>query len=69
MWCNPNKIIIEYVTMDMWKPYKDAVNTVLPHAKVVVDKGQTLKKKVRQTLQLHSNFRYVQRGIWKLEIA
>nr|WP_238343600.1 ISL3 family transposase [Gracilibacillus saliphilus] len=29
---------IQYVTMDMWKPYKDAVNTVLPHAKVVVDK-------------------------------
>jgi len=24
--------------MDMWKTYKDAVNTVLPHAKVVVDK-------------------------------
>nr|WP_100330770.1 ISL3 family transposase [Bacillus xiapuensis] len=29
---------IEYVIMDMWKPYKDAVNTVLPHAKVVVDR-------------------------------
>lgn len=28
---------IEYVTMDMWKSYKDAVNTVIPHAKVVVD--------------------------------
>lgn len=24
--------------MDMWKPCKDAVNTVLPHAKVVIDK-------------------------------
>nr|WP_259455834.1 transposase [Bacillus sp. PK3_68] len=29
---------IEYVTIDMWKSYKNAVNTVLPHAKVVVDK-------------------------------
>lgn len=29
---------IEYVTIDMWKPYKDAVNQVLPEAKVVVDK-------------------------------
>lgn len=28
----------EYVTMDMWRPYRDAVNIVLPQAKVVVDK-------------------------------
>ncbi|MED3642970.1 ISL3 family transposase [Caldifermentibacillus hisashii] len=34
---------IEYVTMDMWKPYKDAVNTVLPHAKVVVDKFHVVR--------------------------
>lgn len=34
---------IEYVTMDMWRPYKDAVNTVLPHAKVVVDKFHVVK--------------------------
>ncbi|MEG9372794.1 ISL3 family transposase [Bacillus cereus] len=34
---------IEYVTMDMWKPYKDAVNTVLPHAKVVIDKFHVVR--------------------------
>ena len=34
---------IEYVTMDMWKPYKDAVNTVIPHAKVVVDKFHVVR--------------------------
>lgn len=34
---------IEYVTMDMWKPYKDAVNTVLPEAKVVVDKFHVVR--------------------------
>jgi transposase len=34
---------IEYVTMDMWKPYRDAVNTVMPHAKVVVDKFHVVR--------------------------
>nr|WP_144927943.1 ISL3 family transposase [Paenibacillus bovis] len=34
---------IEYVTMDMWKPYKDAVNTVLPQAKVVIDKFHVVR--------------------------
>ncbi|GIN70379.1 hypothetical protein J14TS2_08540 [Bacillus sp. J14TS2] len=34
---------IEYVTMDMWKPYEDAVNTVLPQAKVVVDKFHVVR--------------------------
>lgn len=33
---NPKNVQI--VTMDMWRPYKDAVNQVLPHAIVVVDK-------------------------------
>lgn len=28
---------IKYVTMDMWRPYKDAVNAVLPHAIIVID--------------------------------
>ncbi|GIN59484.1 hypothetical protein J8TS2_38030 [Lederbergia ruris] len=34
---------IEYVTMDMWKPYKDAVYTVLPQAKVVVYKFHVVR--------------------------
>ncbi|ETJ41836.1 hypothetical protein Q604_UNBC04218G0001, partial [human gut metagenome] len=38
-----DRTYIEYVTMDMWKPYKDAVNTILPHAKVVVDKFHVVR--------------------------
>jgi transposase len=33
---NPENVQI--TTMDMWRPYKDAVNQVFPHAIVVVDK-------------------------------
>jgi transposase len=29
---------IKYVTMDMWRPYRDAVNAALPHAVIVIDK-------------------------------
>lgn len=48
---------IEYVTMDMWKPYKDSVNIVMPHAKVVVDKFHVVRManqaldKVRKSLK------------------
>jgi len=34
----PDKERIKVVTMDMWKPYRDAVNAMLPDAAVVVDK-------------------------------
>lgn len=34
----PNKDVIQYVAMDMWLPYRDAVGVVLPQAKVIVDK-------------------------------
>lgn len=34
---------IKVVAMDMWKPYKDAVNLVLPHAKIVVDKFHVVR--------------------------
>jgi len=34
---------IELVTMDMWNPYKSAVNTVIPHAKIVIDKFHVVK--------------------------
>jgi transposase len=34
---------IKCVTMDMWKPYKDAVNGVLPQAFIVVDKFHVLR--------------------------
>jgi transposase len=34
---------IKYVMMDMWRPYKDAVNAVLPHAVIVIDKFHVVK--------------------------
>lgn len=34
---------IKVVAMDMWTPYKDAVNLVLPHAKIVVDKFHVVR--------------------------
>lgn len=39
----PNKENIQYVTMDMWQPYKDAVNLVLPKAKIVVDRFHVVR--------------------------
>lgn len=29
---------VRYVAMDMWNPYRDAINTVLPQARIVIDK-------------------------------
>lgn len=34
---------VQYVAMDMWKPYKTAVNAVLPQATVVIDKFHIVK--------------------------
>lgn len=34
---------IKYVTIDMWRPYRDAVNAVLPHAVIVIDKFHVVK--------------------------
>ncbi|MBC3871454.1 ISL3 family transposase [Undibacterium oligocarboniphilum] len=34
----PNRQQIEYVTMDMWGPYRDAVKATLPGVPIVVDK-------------------------------
>lgn len=39
----PNRGRIQYVTMDMWKPYKDAVKTVLPKATIIVDKFHVVR--------------------------
>jgi transposase len=39
----PDKQWVELVTMDMWRPYKEAVNLVLPHAQIVVDKFHVLR--------------------------
>jgi transposase len=48
---------IQYVAMDMWKPYKMAVNAVLPQATVVIDKFHIVKmandalEKVRKSMR------------------
>lgn len=34
---------IELVAMHMWNPYKSAVNSVIPHAKIVIDKFHVVK--------------------------
>lgn len=34
---------VELVAMDMWRPYRDAVNIVIPHAKIVIDKFHVVK--------------------------
>jgi len=34
----PNRNRIELVSMDMWKPYKDAVKDILPQATIVIDR-------------------------------
>lgn len=34
---------IEYVTMDMWRPYKEAVNQCLPEARIIVDKFHVVR--------------------------
>ncbi|MGG0939211.1 ISL3 family transposase [Brevibacillus centrosporus] len=40
----PNRERIKYVAMDMWMPYKNAVQTALPHAKIVIDKFHVVKE-------------------------
>ncbi len=48
---------IQYVAMDMWRPYKTAVNAVLPQATVVIDKFHIVKvanaalEKVRKSMR------------------
>ena len=40
----PNKNRITHVGMDMWRPYRVAVQKVLPNAKIVVDKFHVVSK-------------------------
>lgn len=48
---------IQYVAMDLWRPYKNAVNVVLPQATVVIDKFHVVKmanealEKVRKAMR------------------
>ena len=53
----PHKENIQCVTMDMWQPYKDAVNEVLPNVPIVIDKFHVIKElnnaleSIRKTLR------------------
>jgi transposase len=38
-----DKHTVQYVAMDMWRPYREAVNDVIPDAKVVVDKFHVVR--------------------------
>ena len=48
---------VQYVAMDMWTPYRDAVQTVLPDARIVIDKFHVVRmandalEKVRKSLR------------------
>ena len=37
------KLQVKHVTMDMWRPYPGAVNAVLPHAIIAIDKFHVVK--------------------------
>lgn len=39
----PDRERVEVVAMDMWRPYKEAVNAVLPQAEVVVDRFHVVR--------------------------
>lgn len=39
----PNKEKIQYVAMDMWQPYREAVNDVFSKAKIIVDKFHVVR--------------------------
>lgn len=39
----PNREKVQYVAMDMWAPYRDAVRAVLPDATIVIDKFHVVR--------------------------
>ena len=39
----PNRDKVQYVAMDMWTPYRDAVTAVLPDATIVIDKFHVVR--------------------------
>ena len=49
--------LIQYVAMDMWTPYRDAVQTVIPDPRIVIDKFHVVRmandalEKVRKSLR------------------
>jgi transposase len=48
---------IQYVTMDMWRPYRDAVEVALPQAKIVIDKFHVVKMANEALERVRKSFR------------
>lgn len=48
---------IQYVTMDMWRPYRDAVEDVLPQANIVIDKFHVAKMANEALERVRKSFR------------
>ena len=48
---------IAYVAMDMWLPYRDAVELVLPQAKIVIDKFHVVKMANEAMERIRKHFR------------
>ena len=48
---------IQYVTMDMWRPYRDAVEEVLPHATIIIDKFHVVKMANEGLERVRKSFR------------
>jgi transposase len=53
----PSKEEVQFVAMDMWTPYRDAVQAVMPDARIVIDKFHVVRmandavEKVRKSLR------------------
>ena len=64
-----NRHQVEIVSMDMWKPYRRAFQTVLPQARIVVDKFHVVRmanealEKIRKGLR--KELKPNQRPRWK----
>jgi transposase len=48
---------IQYVAMDMWLPYRDSVELVLPQAKIVIDKFHVVKMANEALERVRKSFR------------
>jgi transposase len=48
---------IFYVAMDMWRPYRDAVEQVLPQAKIVIDKFHVVKMANEAVERIRKSFK------------
>jgi transposase len=53
----PNKERIQFVAMDMWRGYREAVTEVLPDAKIVIDKFHVVKMANEAMEQIRKNLR------------